>query len=139
MAKKPTPVTPPENEPAAAAAPPPAGRRPRRAAAGDVGPTTTPEAIERHAVGENIASAQEAQANALEDILAGRSPVDAAQLMRTVLKEQQALARDLPLSADDELADDWRSGGYPYKNLMARKTYERQKYRLQVELLKLQA
>ncbi len=59
--------------------------------------------------------------------------------MRAVLKEQQALARQLPVDADDELADDWRTGGYPYKNLMSRKTYERQKYRLQVELLKLQA
>ena len=139
MAREPPPVTPPETGIVAAAAPRPAGRRPRRATSGDVGPTATPDAIERHAVGESIASAQEAQVNALEDILAGRSPVDAALLMRTVLKEQQALARDLPVSADDELADDWRSGGYPYKNLMARKTYERQKYRLQVELLKLQA
>ena len=104
-----------------------------------MGPIATPEAVERHAVGESIAAAQEAQANALEDILAGRSPVDAAHLMRTVLKEQQALARGLPATADDELADDWRQGGYPYRNLMARKTYERQKYRLQVELLKLQA
>ena len=129
-----------ESGPAAAATAPRAGgRRPRRAASGDVGPIATPEAVERHAVGESIAAAQEAQANALEDILAGRSPVDAAQLMRTVLKEQQALARGLPATADDELADDWRKGGYPYRNLMARKTYERQKYRLQVELLKLQA
>jgi polyphosphate kinase 2 len=130
----------PESGPAAApAAPRAGGRRPRRAASGDVGPIATPEAVERHAVGESIAAAQEAQANALEDILAGRSPVDAAQLMRTVLKEQQVLARGLPATADDELADDWRKGGYPYRNLMARKTYERQKYRLQVELLKLQA
>ncbi|MFV0606396.1 MAG: polyphosphate kinase 2 [Niabella sp.] len=40
---------------------------------------------------------------------------------------------------DDELADGWRDGGYPYKNLMSRKNYESQKYDLQVELLKLQA
>jgi polyphosphate kinase 2 len=40
---------------------------------------------------------------------------------------------------DAELAPDWRSGAYPYRNLMSRKRYERQKYRLQVELLKLQA
>jgi polyphosphate kinase 2 len=33
----------------------------------------------------------------------------------------------------------WRDGGYPYKNLMSRRSYEKQKYRLQVELLKLQA
>jgi polyphosphate kinase 2 len=40
---------------------------------------------------------------------------------------------------DEELSDDWRSGGYPYKYLLPRKSYERQKYQLQVELLKLQA
>ncbi|WP_374987646.1 polyphosphate kinase 2 [Pseudomonas sp. N040] len=40
---------------------------------------------------------------------------------------------------DDELAADWRQGGYPYKNLMSRKRYEQEKYHLQVELLKLQA
>ena len=37
------------------------------------------------------------------------------------------------------LARNWRDGGYPYKNLMSRKNYEAQKYKLQVELLKLQA
>ncbi len=31
-------------------------------------------------------------------------------------------------SADEELAEDWRTGGYPYKNLMSRKSYEEQKY-----------
>ena len=145
MARKPPKVTDSVAVAAAApaapapAAPRPRGPRPRRASMGDVGPTATPEAIERHAVGENIASAQQAQVNALEDILAGRSPADAAQLMRSVLKEQQALVRELPADADDELADDWRSGGYPYRNLLSRKGYERQKYRLQVELLKLQA
>ena len=140
MDTKQTQVTPSDATPTAVATTPrPRGPRPRRAASGDVGPIATPEAIERHAVGESVASAQEAQANALEDILAGRSPVDAAQLMRTVLKEQETLARGLPASADDELAEDWRTGGYPYKNLLSRKSYERQKYRLQVELLKLQA
>ena len=39
----------------------------------------------------------------------------------------------------EELADDWRDGAYPYKNLMRRATYEKEKFRLQVELLKLQA
>ena len=40
---------------------------------------------------------------------------------------------------DEVLASDWRKGGYPYKHLLSRKTYEAQKYQLQVELLKLQA
>jgi polyphosphate kinase len=40
---------------------------------------------------------------------------------------------------DMELSEDWRNGGYPYRNLMSRKNYEQQKYDLQVELLKFQA
>ena len=43
------------------------------------------------------------------------------------------------IDPDTELAPNWREGGYPYRNLLSRKRYERQKYRLQVELLKLQA
>jgi polyphosphate kinase len=45
----------------------------------------------------------------------------------------------LPVSPDDELVDDWRTAVYPYRNRLSRKSYERQKYHLQVELLKLQA
>ena len=140
MEKKMTLPAGPATSTAKGTAPPRARKRaPRPVAAGDIGPTASLEVMEKYAVGEGIAAAQEAQANALEDILAGRSPVDAEQLMKTVLKEQQARARKLPPAADEELAEDWRTGGYPYKNLMSRKNYERQKYRLQVELLKVQA
>jgi polyphosphate kinase 2 len=97
------------------------------------------EAIERYAVGQEIAGATEAQVNAFRDVLAGRSPRDAAALMRALLREQEARARQEPIDADSELAEGWREGGYPYKNLLSRKSYEKQKYRLQVELLKLQA
>ncbi len=39
---------------------------------------------------------------------------------------------------DDVLSKNWHQGGYPYEFLMSRKNYEKQKYNLQVELLKLQ-
>jgi polyphosphate kinase len=39
----------------------------------------------------------------------------------------------------DELADDWRTGGYPFKYKMLRRDYEEQKFLLQTELLKLQS
>jgi polyphosphate kinase len=114
--------------------------RPRRVKAGDTGPTGKPAAVESSAVGENIASATEAETNALQDILAGRSPADARELARMLLKRQQARAHDDDeAGAADELSEDWRTGGYPYKYLLPRKSYERQKYRLQVELLKLQS
>ena len=45
---------------------------------------------------------------------------------------------DKDRSKHDELASNWREGGYPYKNRMSRKNYEAQKYQLQVELLKMQ-
>jgi polyphosphate kinase 2 len=114
-------------------------RRPRRVKSGDIGPTGNPGALENFAVAQASAGATEAQVNALQDILRGRTPGDAVALMKQLLKEQQARANVAEIAADDELADDWRAGGYPYKNLLSRKNYEKQKYRLQVELLKLQA
>ncbi|GAB4205172.1 MAG: polyphosphate kinase 2 [Tibeticola sp.] len=83
------------------------------------------------------------RAQALRAILEGAAPDDATVLRRMLLGEDAATrkrkARDLLVNPDDELAPDWREGGYPYKNLMRRSTYEKEKFRLQVELLKLQA
>ncbi len=113
--------------------------RPRRVAAGDVGPIGSPGAIERAVVADSMEGKEGAQLSALQDVLQGRDPKEAAALMRRLLEEQEARAREQPPSPDEELSPTWRKGGYPYRNLMARKSYERQKYRLQVELLKLQA
>ncbi len=76
-------------------------------------------------------------ADALQAIMAGASPDDAIALKRALQtsEAEQALAGPNP---DEELVDDWRQGGYPYRNLMLRKSYEKAKYGLQVELLKLQ-
>ena len=67
-------------------------------------------------------------------------PKEERQLLLKVLLEESGIepARK-KIHPDDQLAGDWRDGGYPYKNLMSRKNYELQKYNLQVELLKLQA
>ena len=74
-------------------------------------------------------------ADTLSTFMKGASPDDAKALKAALLNRVPA-----PVSSpDDVLSDDWRSGGYPYRNLMLRKNYERQKYQLQVELLKLQA
>jgi polyphosphate kinase 2 len=76
---------------------------------------------------------------ALHTILKGASPDDAAALSKalTVIKESKTI--NSRLRNDQALAKDWRDGGYPYQNLLSRKSYEKQKYHLQVELLKLQA
>ena len=86
-----------------------------------------------------VDAAREAKLGAVRDVIAGLPAEESVALLKGLLKQQGVVAEGLPVSPDEELAKDWRDGGYPYKNLMQRKNYERQKYRLQVELLKLQA
>ena len=132
------------------------GRKPvRKTATGDVANSETREGIERFEVSEAVAAAQESKVAAVRDIvahartgdmaalsdslqviMAGASPDDAEALRRALL-QVPAPTRDR--KPDDELSPDWRDGAYPYKNLLSRKNYEKQKYGLQVELLKLQA
>jgi polyphosphate kinase len=73
----------------------------------------------------------------LQALLAGASPDEVKALRRSLFKREPA-PRGGP-DPDTELSARWREGAYPYRNLLSRKNYERQKYRLQVELLKLQA
>jgi polyphosphate kinase len=128
----------------------------RPAGAGDTAPDLAPKAIERHVVRQATLGKQDAQAAALRDIvqrlgsgdpaqavvslkaiLAGAAPDDVEALKSALFEQDDALqTRD---SRDLALAPDWRAGGYPYRYLLSRKTYEAQKYKLQVELLKLQA
>ncbi|MFO1211988.1 MAG: polyphosphate kinase 2 [Paenacidovorax caeni] len=79
------------------------------------------------------------RAAALRALIEGASEDDRQMLRQVLLGSEEG--SETPLfkgHPDDELADDWREGGYPYKHLMRRATYEAQKYLLQVELLKLQ-
>lgn len=75
---------------------------------------------------------------AIESILQGASADDALAIRNNILRWNK-LEGGLVPSPDDDLVDDWRNAVYPYKNRMLRKNYEKQKYKLQVELLKLQA
>ena len=130
----------PRRSPATAPAKPDRRRHAARLVShGDIGPTSHPALIEAHAVDEGTDSTQEAQVAALRDILAGRSPSEATALMKRLLASQRERVEHEALAADEELATDWRKGGYPYRHLLSRRSYERQKYRLQVELLKLQS
>jgi polyphosphate kinase 2 len=130
----------------------------RTVAKGDIAPQLTAGGIERFSVSEAVDSAHESKAFAvgdimqrmlhegpaaagesLEAILGGASPDDIDSLRHLLVRrsdEARALRR---ASEDSELADGWRDGAYPYRNLLSRKSYEQHKYRLQVELLKLQA
>jgi polyphosphate kinase 2 len=135
-------TTPPPAKPkraTAAGTPRRAPAKPRPASAGDIGPTVSAEKVEEYAVGQAADAAQEALLAAMRDIVSGANPEEARGLLRSLLKEQQLVIDQTGINPDHELATGWRDGGYPYKNLMTRRNYERQKYRLQVELLKLQA
>ena len=74
----------------------------------------------------------------LSAILSGASPDDVALLHKTLVSEKFLRTAQLGIDSDNELLPDWRDRKYPYKNRMRRKSYEKQKYSLQVELLKLQ-
>ncbi|MBK8524443.1 MAG: polyphosphate kinase 2 [Betaproteobacteria bacterium] len=113
-------------------------RKPRAAAAGDTGPVASQPGIETYAVGQAVEAAQEARLSAMRDIISGAPTGEAAELLKTLLRQQRVVG-SAETNPDEELMPGWRDGGYPYRNLMQRRNYERQKYRLQVELLKLQA
>ena len=128
----------------------------RASTEGDTSPSVTPEGIEDFTVSESIEAARQAKINAVRDII-DKPPHDVDTLARVlqaimdgtsnddarVIRAALMANPDIPVTGaalpDDTLASDWRMGGYPYKNLMSRKGYEKQKYRLQVELLKLQS
>lgn len=132
-------------------------RQARAVRQGDTSPSVTPRGIERFEVEESVEAAREAKINAVRDIVNEVPPHDVGTLSRVlkaildgtsvddaiILREALLAKPDMVVSPstppDDTLSADWRKGGYPYKNLMARKSYEKQKYRLQVELLKLQS
>lgn len=73
----------------------------------------------------------------LQALIDGASPDEVKSLRRTLFRREDAVAP--AIDPDTILSAGWREGEYPYKNLLSRKAYEKQKYRLQVELLKLQA
>ena len=131
---------------------------PRRAKRGDVSPSLTHDGIEAHAVENAVSAALESKAQAVRDILqrtarsapetltetfeallAGAAPDDVLALRSLLARHEDEIRHRKHHAEDNELSDDWREGGYPYRNLMSRRTYERQKYVLQVEFLKLQA
>ncbi|OIN90715.1 MAG: polyphosphate kinase 2 [Comamonadaceae bacterium CG1_02_60_18] len=125
---------------------------PRRVRQGDTSGARSPKGVARRVVQTSVDTAQDSKKaavqsilrrgddklDALKTLLDGSSPDDVAAIRQMLLSDQRNPngPSDRP---DDELAIDWRTGGYPYKNLMSRKRYEAEKYKLQVELLKLQS
>lgn len=121
----------------------------------------TPRSAERRTVDDAVEAATQVITGSVHDVVAangvtqgspgallesigalmkGMSPDEIAQLRSLILNGNPAEWSNARSGhPDEELVADWRNGAYPYRNLMSRRAYERQKYRLQVELLKLQA
>jgi polyphosphate kinase 2 len=151
--------TPRARAPAKPGAKPATNRRatgaPRPVEAGDTAPRLNARDIGREVVERATTRAQTVKSQVVADLLAhhgltpGQFVGELRALMdgapaddRLALKRLLAPARaeqQAEQDADTELAPNWRDGVYPYRNLLSRKSYEKQKYRLQVELLKLQA
>ena len=132
-------------------------KAPRQVSQGDTVPSLRQRDIAANTTSRATTGARTEQAMALSDVLArhaqghsagsvlaelqtlmdGASADDLKALRRTLFQPQDRAtpAKD----ADTALSAGWRDGQYPYKNLLSRNSYEQQKYRLQVELLKLQA
>ncbi|MDG2219762.1 MAG: polyphosphate kinase 2 [Rubripirellula sp.] len=130
----------------------------RLVSSGDTSRTNDPKKVESFEVNESVEAARESKIVAVTDIVAntpphdintlaqtleaiidGASSDDATVLRNALLKKAAPTSSRLRPTPDELLSSDWRDGGYPYRNLMSRKSYEKEKYRLQVELLKLQA
>jgi len=130
---------------------------PRPTTAGDTAPKLSPQGIEHDTIARAVQRARTVHAETVSRLVgahrgdASRAAVSSE--LRALLDgaspdERKALRRMLAAPGvqhdgapdpDTELAPGWREAAYPYKNLLSRKSYEKQKYGLQVELLKLQA
>ena len=131
------------------------GSPPRPVDAGDTLDSLTLGAAATDAVDRGVERSQARKALTLRDALVGHAKGEPdgeiIASVRALLEgaspdERKALKKLLWTPTDEsadgdpdrELSKRWREGAYPYKNLLSRKAYERQKYYLQVELLKLQ-
>jgi polyphosphate kinase 2 len=130
---------------------------PRRTASGDTPASLTAAGVEEHVLSKAAARTETQREMTVAELVAkmssGTSPGEPFEHMKALIAgaspdEVKALRRALfapeasgveGTDPDIELAPGWRDGAYPYLNLLSRKKYEKQKYQLQVELLKLQA
>lgn len=132
---------------------------PHAAIEGDRSPDLSPEGLSSWAVANAVEAAREQKLAAIRDVMHNADEETATETLRwvravldglapdevpdldDVVRRDELLFSDMPDADDDALVEEWQPGStlYPYRNLMRRKAYEKQKYQLQVELLKLQA
>jgi len=131
--------------------------QPRRASSGDTPTSLTAAGVKKHVVSKASVRTETQREMTVAEILtkmtSGTYPGEPLEQMKALIAgaspdEAKALRRALfapettgpeGVDPDAELSPGWHEGSYPYLNLLSRKKYEKQKYQLQVELLKLQA
>jgi polyphosphate kinase 2 len=125
--------------------------KPKRVSSGDVIAGKNPNQIQnktievRHeaklekevAAIEDIVSKSTNKQKSLNDYLEKFSDDDKKEIIK--LLKDDIENNQVEKHPDDVLSKMWHQGAYPYEYLMSRKNYEKQKYKLQVELLKLQS
>jgi polyphosphate kinase 2 len=126
-------------------------KKPRRVSSGDVIVGKSPSQIQnktlevRHeaklehevATIEDIVRQSTNKVKSLNDYLEKFSEEDRNELIQLIKDDLEN--NQVEKHPDDVLSKLWHQGAYPYEYLMSRKNYEKQKYKLQVELLKLQS
>jgi polyphosphate kinase len=125
--------------------------KPKKVTAGDVINGKNPNQIQNKTIKVRHEAKLEKEVAAIEDIV--RKAKTKEKTLNDYLekfseedrKELRKLLKDdlennlVEKHPDDVLSKLWHQGAYPYEYLMSRKNYEKQKYKLQVELLKLQS
>ena len=97
--------------------------------------TEAAQAFKHAALEEIVASGGADTSEGVEAIISGAAPDDAERLTQWLGLPKPS---GRPRKTSDELMPNWRDLPYPYKYKMLRKDYEREKFILQTELLKLQ-
>ena len=125
--------------------------KPRRVSTGDVIKGKSSRQIQSRTIDVRHEAKLEKEVAAIEDIVGQSSNKkkslntylekfseddrkEILNLLKADLEQTQVVQHP-----DEVLSKLWHQGAYPYEFLMSRKNYEKQKYRLQVELLKLQS
>jgi polyphosphate kinase 2 len=125
--------------------------KPRKVSSGDVIKGKSPIQIQNNTIEviheaklekevaaiEDIFGKSNNRKRSLKDYLKKFSEEDKKEVLR-LLRDELENNQDQK-HPDEVLSKLWHQGGYPYEYLMSRKNYEKQKYKLQVELLKLQS
>jgi len=125
--------------------------KPRKVSSGDVIKGKSPYQIQNNTIEviheaklekevaaiEDIFGKSNNKKRSLKDYLEKFSEEDKKEVLRLLRDELEN--NQVQKHPDEVLSKLWHQGGYPYEYLMSRKNYEKQKYKLQVELLKLQS